>query len=150
MDKLYIAYGSNMNLEQMAFRCPNSETVAAAILKGFELQFKYHATITPNPDSEVPILLWKLSKEDEQTLDRYEGFPKYYRKEIKQFDFRGETVEGMVYIMNGDNPLQKPSKNYYNTILQGYRTFGLDESYLKNALQKSIELGVEEDFQLRF
>ncbi len=150
MNKLYIAYGSNMNLEQMAVRCPNSETVAAAVLKGFELQFKFHATIAPNPDSEVPVLLWKLSERDEQQLDRYEGFPKYYRKEISQFDFHGETVEGMVYIMNGNAPLQAPSSQYYNTILQGYRSFGLDEKYLKNALQKSIELGINEDMQLKF
>ncbi len=114
------------------------------------MQFKFHATIAPNPDSEVPVLLWKLSERDEQQLDRYEGFPKYYRKEISQFDFHGETVEGMVYIMNGNAPLQAPSSQYYKTILQGYRSFGLDEKYLKNALQKSIELGINEDMQLKF
>ena len=78
---LYAAYGSNINLEQMAYRCPNSTVAGTAMLKGYELQFRYHATIEPNADAEVPILLWKLEAQDERFLDRYEGFPKYYRKE---------------------------------------------------------------------
>mgnify|MGYP000255432933 CR=1 FL=1 len=47
---LYAAYGSNINLEQMAYRCPNSTVAGAAMLKGYELQFRYHATIEPNAD----------------------------------------------------------------------------------------------------
>lgn len=61
MEKLYIAYGSNMNLEQMALRCPEAKLVSSALMSGYELQFKFHATIEPNPDSKVPILLWQLS-----------------------------------------------------------------------------------------
>lgn len=150
MSKLYIAYGSNMNLEQMALRCPKSETVAAAMLKGYELQFKYHATIEPNSESEVPILLWKLSERDEQQLDRYEGYPRYYRKEFVRLNIDGESANGMVYIMNGDSPLQAPSEQYYQTILQGYRSAGLDTSYLETALARAQEFGANEDFQLRF
>lgn len=150
MEKLYVAYGSNMNLEQMALRCPDSKVVSSALMHGYELQFKYHATIEPNPDSKVPIILWQLSERDEKQLDRYEGFPKYYRKETKPFTFRGETVEGMMYIMNGNKPLQAPSEQYYNTILQGYRAAGLDTSYLETALAQAQELGITEDLQLRF
>ena len=29
-DRLYIAYGSNLNLEQMKHRCPTAEVVGAA------------------------------------------------------------------------------------------------------------------------
>lgn len=150
MEKLYIAYGSNMNLEQMALRCPEAKLVSSALMSGYELQFKFHATIEPNPDSKVPILLWQLSKSDEQHLDRYEGFPKYYRKETRLFDFRGETVEGMMYIMNGDKPLQAPSEQYYNTILQGYKSAGLDTSYLEKALAQAQEFGIADDLQLKF
>lgn len=149
MERLYIAYGSNMNLEQMALRCPNSETAAAAMLKGYELQFRYHATIEPNSDSEVPVLLWRLSERDEQQLDRYEGYPRYYRKEVVQFDLNGESVEGMVYIMNGNKPLQAPSEQYFQTILQGYKSAGLDTSYLETALAQAQEFGIDEDFQLK-
>lgn len=79
--KLYVAYGSNINLEQMAYRCPNSTVAGTAMLKGYELQFRHHATIEPNEDTEVPVVLWELDPQDERILDRYEGAPKYYRKE---------------------------------------------------------------------
>lgn len=94
--------------------------------------------------------MWKLSERDEKQLDRYEGFPKYYRKETKPFTFRGETVEGMMYIMNENKPLQVPSEQYYNTILQGYKAAGLDTSYLEMALAQAQKLGITEDLQLRF
>ena len=35
--RLYIAYGSNLNLPQMAFRCPTAEVVGASELKDYEL-----------------------------------------------------------------------------------------------------------------
>ncbi len=150
MSKLYIAYGSNMNLEQMAMRCPSSEVVTAAMLKGYDLQFKFHATIEPNPSGAVPILLWKLPECDEKQLDRYEGYPKYYRKEAVRLNLNGESAEAMVYIMNGNKPLQAPSEQYYQTILRGYKSAGLNTSYLETALAKAQEFGIYEDFQLKF
>lgn len=136
--KLYVAYGSNINLEQMAYRCPNSTVAGTAMLQGYELQFRRHATIEPNEDSEVPILLWELDPHDERFLDRYEGFPKYYRKENITLEMDGETVEAMIYIMNGDTPLEVPTEQYYNTIEQGYKENGLDTSYLEVALEEAI------------
>ena len=35
MKKLYIAYGSNMDEEQMAFRCPTATLVGTAIVEGY-------------------------------------------------------------------------------------------------------------------
>lgn len=37
---LYIAYGSNLNLPQMAKRCPTAEVVGASRLKNYELLFR--------------------------------------------------------------------------------------------------------------
>lgn len=34
---MYFAYGSNMNLDQMAYRCPAAEAVCTAKLEGYEL-----------------------------------------------------------------------------------------------------------------
>ena len=93
----------------MAFRCPNSTVAGTAMLKGYELQFRHHATIAPDDESKVPVLLWKLNAQDEHFLDCYEGFPKYYRKESITLELNGESVEAMVYIMNGDRPLESPT-----------------------------------------
>ena len=46
--KLYIAYGSNINLEQMAHRCPNSKVVSKEMMQCYELEFRGVATIV-NP-----------------------------------------------------------------------------------------------------
>ena len=73
--KLYIAYGSNINLEQMAYRCPTAERVSTGFVENYELEFRRVATIVPKQDSKVPVLVWELKPEDEKSLDRYEGFP---------------------------------------------------------------------------
>lgn len=72
---LYIAYGSNINLPQMSFRCPHSKAVGTATVKGWEPEFRGVATIVPKPNTEVPVLLWKLDPRDIPALNRYEGFP---------------------------------------------------------------------------
>ena len=39
-NRLYIAYGSNLHLPQMAFRCPTAKVVGASEVKGYELLFR--------------------------------------------------------------------------------------------------------------
>ena len=39
-ERLYFAYGSNINLEQMAVRCPAAQVVGPAVLDGYELLFR--------------------------------------------------------------------------------------------------------------
>lgn len=149
--QLYIAYGSNINLKQMAYRCPNSKVVGRSEIKGYELEFRGVATIVPKENASVPVLIWELDERDLPTLNRYEGFPSFYRQEKMLFEMNGKSYEGMVYLMNRGT-ISLPSPQYYNTILQGYRENGLDESYLETALENSIfqkqliEEEIDEDF----
>ena len=74
-ETLYIAYGSNLNLPQMAFRCPTARVVGASEIKDYELLFRgvpgsSVATVEPLKGSSVPVLLWKLKERDLQALDR--------------------------------------------------------------------------------
>ena len=39
-ERLYFAYGSNINLNQMAVRCPAAQVVGPAVLDGYELLFR--------------------------------------------------------------------------------------------------------------
>ncbi len=76
---LYIAYGSNLNLQQMAFRCPTAKVIGASKIKDYELLFRGGrrgsvATVEPLKGSHVPVLLWELKEKDLQALDRYEGY----------------------------------------------------------------------------
>ena len=82
-NRLYIAYGSNLNLPQMAFRCPTAKVVGTSEVKGYELLFRGGsrgavATIEPLEGSSVPVLLWKIRPQDEIALDRYEGYPEMH------------------------------------------------------------------------
>jgi gamma-glutamylcyclotransferase (GGCT)/AIG2-like uncharacterized protein YtfP len=146
---LYIAYGSNLNLPQMAFRCPTAKVVGASEIKGYELLFRGGrrgavATVEPLEGSSVPVLLWKIKPGDEQALDRYEGYPHFYRKEMMEVELGGKAVPGMVYVMNGGHELGAPSDFYLNTIMEGYKTAGFDTDFLDRAVEKSIRLAAKQ------
>ncbi len=144
MTKLYIAYGSNLNLEQMANRCPGAKVVGASEIKDYKLTFRgpdngCYATVEPCNGGSVPILVWKITEIEEKELDIYEDWPNLYRKEIMEVIVNNETVTGMVYIMNEGRPLNKPSDKYYSTILDGYKSAGFDVEYLRRAVENSFE-----------
>lgn len=138
--KLYVAYGSNLHLEQMRFRCPDAKVFGTGVLKNYSLTFWGNsrgngvATVLPGADTDVPVALWEISKADEASLDRYEGFPHLYRKEnIDVLMDDGTVVTGMVYLMNYGQPTY-PSDYYYNVIASGYRSFGFDTDFLDAAV----------------
>ena len=133
--KKYVAYGSNLNLCQMARRCPNATVFGIGKIKDYQLTFRGVATIVPDPGKEVPVGVWEITEADERALDIYEGYPSFYRKETIQVEMaNGETVDGMVYIMNSGYP-NLPTGSYYGTIEQGYHDVGLDVRYLEDALK---------------
>lgn len=135
--QLYIAYGSNINLKQMAYRCPHSKVVGTSEIKGYELEFRGVATIVPKENASVPVLIWELNERDLPVLNKYEGYPSFYRQENMPFEMNGKSYEGMAYLMNRGS-ISPPSPQYYITILQGYQENGLDEFYLETALEHSI------------
>lgn len=143
-ERLYIAYGSNLNLPQMEHRCPGASVVGTSEVKGYELLFRGVATIEPKEGASVPVLLWKISPENEKALDRYEGWPRLYRKENMEVELEGKTVSAMVYVMNDGRQAAMPSDYYYNVIAEGYRTAGMDEAVLEQALERTKEVQEQE------
>lgn len=139
-----MAYGSNMNLQQMCQRCPTATVVGKIILKGYQLHFRGMdygavATIEKNTRGAVPVLLWDLEPEDENALDRYEGFPYLYRKEYLRVRYDHKWHNAMVYIMNPGRRLGRPSPGYYKTIKDGYANAGFDIEYLNEAVKASAK-----------
>lgn len=143
-ETLYLAYGSNMNQPQMAFRCPTARVVGIGELKGYELLFRGMresavATIEPKEGSTVPVLLWKIRQADEEALDIYEGYPRFYGKEMLQVEVDGKTMSAMGYVMTPGHELGIPSAGYADTIREGYEQCGLDTKPLEDAIQKAYE-----------
>ena len=134
---IYLAYGSNLHIEHMQQRCPTAEVLGTSTLLGYRLVFNGVATIEPDPDRSVPVLLWDIKPADEPPLDRYEGFPHLYRRETVQVELNGKTVDAMVYIMNSGG-IAPPSPYSYDVIRQGYDMNGLDTAVLKQARLESI------------
>ncbi len=145
MNKLYIAYGSNLNLSQMAARCPSATIYATGLLNNWELIFRgsptnSHATIRKCAGKIVPVLVWNITPLDERQLDIYEGYPVYYFKKDIMVNINGKKKKAMVYIMDKNQHPGKPSCRYVQTILQGYRDNDFNIETLTSALEiNSIE-----------
>ena len=83
--KYYIAYGSNLNIQQMETRCSDAQIVGTAELTGWRLMFKgsksgNYLTIERAEGHIVPVAVWAISEDDERNLDMYEGYPIFYYK----------------------------------------------------------------------
>lgn len=144
MHTVYLAYGSNLNIEQMGERCPRATVIGGTVLKGHRLTFRGAdgsavATIVRKKGSSVPVLLWEITPACEKALDRYEGFPRLYRKKRLDVKFEGQDIQAMAYIMNEGYPVAFPGPYYYQTILQGYRDCGFDEEILNKAVEETAE-----------
>jgi gamma-glutamylcyclotransferase len=126
---LYFAYGSNLSLAQMASRCPASTYHALAALRGWKwiVGERGYANVVPSPgqtytfalrgkpqppgeenegeEDYVIGMLYYLEDEDEAKLDRAEGVPYAYVKEMLGVELLGEgrkgigeKVEALVYV----------------------------------------------------
>ena len=141
-DRLYFAYGSNINVEQMGYRCPDACIVGPAALENYELLFRRggFATIAPCEGGKVHGLLWSLTPECERSLDRYEGYPRFYDKRtVTVRDGLGRELSVMAYVM--DERFREPmlpSTAYYNGILEGYKRNGLPVTALKKAWEHAV------------
>ena len=151
MKKYYLAYGSNLNVNQMAYRCPNARPVGTGAIPGYELLFKgsktgAYLTIEKAADSFVPVAVWAVTPEDEAALDRYEGCPNFYYKKEIAITMR-ETVGGklrgvkaFVYIMHENREAALPRGEYVNTCAQGYQAFHFNPEALRRAIARTKEL----------
>lgn len=143
---MYFAYGSNMNLHQMAFRCPQAQRIGPVRLNGYRLAFRSNgggcgvATVLRQPGSNVDGVLWRISTEDERSLDAYEGFPRLYKKERLTVEGQDGTVhEVMAYTMNApyrDIPAY-PSAYYLGGILMGLSQNGMEIEPVRTAAEKT-------------
>ena len=150
MDKhYYIAYGSNLNIRQMRFRCPGAKPIGISAIPDYELLFKgsktgAYLTIEPKDGGLVPVAVWEVTADDEKHLDIYEGYPNfYYKKEVclpvKLASGKTKKLTAFVYIMHEERSLGIPSLAYIRTCKEGYRNFGFDVKYLDRAYMRSTK-----------
>ena len=147
--RYYIAYGSNLNIRQMRFRCPGAKPIGISAIPDYELLFKgsktgAYLTIEPKDGGLVPVAVWEVTADDEKHLDIYEGYPNfYYKKEVrlpvKLASGKTKKLTAFVYIMHEERSLGIPSLAYIRTCKEGYRNFGFDVKYLDRAYMRSTK-----------
>lgn len=127
----YLAYGMKTNRRAMAVRCPKAKPMGGFYLPNYRLVFREQADFRKDQNCVMPVVLWKITFECLQTLDRDQGWPHLCdRREIND--------TWLIYEMNGDKGgLQAPSKSYYDMIEEGYKDFGLDDSWLRSAREEA-------------
>ena len=141
----YLAYGSNLSIEQMSVRCPDATIIGKGILQDWRLLFRQYATIEKFEGYYVPVLVWELSRQDVKNLDRYEGIPRFYFKENLVIDVESldggklGKMNGMVYVMTQQAVNLRtamPSNYYFALLAEGYKKFGFDLEILTDALKE--------------
>ncbi len=141
--KFYLAYGSNLDINQMLHRCPDAIQIGAATVKNYKLLFRGNArrfgvaTIEPCKGESVPVGIWAISERDEQALDRYEGWPWLYKKQVFRLKIQGKPIVAMAYIMTPGHKIAPPSAEYLDTIARGYEDFGFDLGPLMLAAEEA-------------
>lgn len=133
---IYLAYGSNLNKEMMKDRCPKAKPIGTAYFPDWRLCFKGVADMIPAPGFRVPVGMWRITDACELALDRYEGFPRLYRKNFWKKTGTGKVY--MAYLMNKEH-FGPPSQQYFDCIAQGYDDFEISHDLLNEALQHSYD-----------
>jgi len=140
--KLYFAYGSNLNVSQMARRCPAAVKVGKFMLADAKLVFRGVADVVGEPGAGCHGGIWLITAACEEALDRYESYNPVdpeagmYCKTVLPITGYGEHTELMLYQMNSTG-IMPPSVYYLNSIKQGYKDFGLALAPLKAAIKES-------------
>ena len=134
MKTVYFAYGSNMNLDQMRYRCSGAIYDGKAKLKNWKyfINKDGYASIRQSKHDYVLGCLWHLNEPDWLNLDKYEAVEEgyYYKREISVFaeDSRSK-ISAIVYISTNCE-MGKPSKSYNKEVLDGAMQIGLPSEYI--------------------
>jgi len=129
----------NTNRDEMAYRCPGARALGRAILPEYRFEFKSFATIVPGPKEQVEGVLWTITESDESALDILEGYPEFYDKKTVSIEHDGQSYIAMTYIMGPREQGHAPSDGYYRMVSEGYQTFGLSQTQLLDAKNRSIQ-----------
>ena len=139
MSRFYLAYGSNLNLRDMSYRCKKAIPIGSTVLTNYRLVYKgsfdgyAYLTIEPSKDSLVPVGIFNISFFDELRLNKYEGYPELYYKEHFPINIESKEAKALIYIMKDNFDYHLPNDKYIDTCMMGYDYFGFDKKVLEDA-----------------
>ena len=145
MKNYYLAYGSNLNLENMKIRCPHSKPIGSTLLKDYRLVYKgsengySYLTLEECIDETTPLGIFEISNLDIESLYRYEGYPTLYSKQYITIKINGRKEKALIYLMNPQFDYKIPSQGYINICKKGYNAFNFDTTILDKALEYTAQ-----------
>ena len=137
----YFAYGSNMSLDIFVERRGMRPLAARwGWLDGYHLRFdlpvgpgeRACANVEPTPTARVAGVLYRITREDADRLDRTEGVPQgVYRRIAVEVAAEGtERIAAFTYESALRQPGRKPSARYLGLLLDGARAHRLPPDYI--------------------
>nr|WP_315024090.1 gamma-glutamylcyclotransferase family protein [uncultured Aminipila sp.] len=139
--KIYVAYGSNMNIHRMAKSCPFAKVLGVGELENYKLTFRGRhrgvANIEKCEGQKIPVVLWEINDTWGKVLEKSASILRRYVKNQVQVKFRNQTIDAVVYVI-ADKYCEFPAKprlSYIETMEQGYDEYGIIKDGLFNAVQ---------------
>jgi gamma-glutamylcyclotransferase (GGCT)/AIG2-like uncharacterized protein YtfP len=141
--QLYFAYASNMEPRRFQRLCPTGTLVGPARLPGYRLAFSRYsrqrrggsADVVPDPESEVWGVLYEVDEDGLAAMDRNEGVPAAYRREVvTAVDQAGNEHEAVTYVANRTGEFL-PHRDYLGVIIRGAEARGLPDEYVESLKQ---------------
>ena len=120
MNIYYFAYGTNLNKKIFLKKFKEAKLIKKYSLKNFKVVFRTKYKI---PDlqkklkSRVPGVIYRINRDIEKKLDKYEEYPKVY---VKRY-FKDKNNKIMFYFMKKKSSEVKPNGYYFKIMMQGYR-----------------------------
>jgi hypothetical protein len=136
---LYFAYGSNMDRDAMAARCPQVRPVGAAMLPGwrFFIGVDGWGSVDPAPGQTVHGVLWSLTPRDCAALHSYELLHKgLYDVRTLPVRLGARRVPAMTYVLRRRIP-GVPKPGYIELIVRAARDWGLPERYVASVARRA-------------
>ena len=137
---LYFAYGSNMSVKRMKKRVRGAQPRGTASLGEHQLRFhkvsrdgsaKCDVIYTGEIEDVVYGVLYELSEEDQETLDRAEGLGKgYERTQVTVVDSLRQELQAFTYYATEIDESLFPYHWYKNHVVRGAQEAGLPQKYI--------------------
>jgi gamma-glutamylcyclotransferase (GGCT)/AIG2-like uncharacterized protein YtfP len=125
----YFAYGSNMDMSRLSNRGVNPETRNKGTLKNWKLKFNKKASagdwsfanIEQSEGDIVEGLVFTIKESDLKLLDKFEGAPRHYRREILEIETDREAIKCITYIAQPEHIMEGllPVKEYMDFLIKG-------------------------------
>ena len=123
---LYFAYGMNTNNNAMS---KTSKRLGPAVLLDYKWEMLQFANVFEMRGVTSIGILWEIDENELKELDMREGYPTFYDRVVAEVEYNGELVQAWVYYMTPEYRTklanEKPSQQYYDSVVEGFAQDGI-------------------------